>query len=51
MPGGESQIHPVEVLGMPVVPPNLPEIRRVVALEDGHVVRDEVGGAYHREYW
>jgi cell division transport system ATP-binding protein len=25
--------------------------KRVVALEDGHVVRDEVGGAYHREYW
>jgi len=22
--------------------------RRVVALEDGHVIRDEVGGAYHR---
>jgi cell division transport system ATP-binding protein len=25
--------------------------KRVVALEDGRVVRDEVGGAYHREYW
>jgi cell division transport system ATP-binding protein len=25
--------------------------KRVVALEEGHVVRDEVGGAYHREYW
>jgi len=25
--------------------------KRVVALEDGHVVRDEVGGAYHREDW
>jgi len=22
--------------------------KRVVALEDGHVMRDEVGGAYHR---
>jgi cell division transport system ATP-binding protein len=25
--------------------------KRVVALEEGHVVRDEIGGAYHREYW
>jgi len=25
--------------------------KRVVALDDGHVVRDEIGGAYHREYW
>ena len=23
--------------------------RRVVALEEGRVIRDEVGGAYHRE--
>ena len=23
--------------------------KRVVALEDGRVIRDEIGGAYHRE--
>lgn len=31
-PAGEPQPHAVEVLGMPVTSPNLPEIRRVVGL-------------------